>query len=261
MENENLTRGLEQLADEVEPRPVDVQTVISRARARKQNRRAMLAVGGATVAVLVGAIVVTAAATSSNNQPAVARPTSTQTTKDVPHPIAPVFDAQSRKFDSQLAAARAELILPRFTVSGDNPVQPVMKPLMFDGTPGPKGETNYTAKAMLTDSEGTATIQIWVLKNPPGTPLGHYNGQTLGPCIEGQKHCEHRTLHDGTVVAVQPNANPSGITLSSAISAQRPDGTYIQVLVNVGEGTSPKPLADAPYTADELVKFATAFTW
>lgn len=268
MEHQRLTRHLGQLADEAEPRPVDVATIISRAKARRRNRRGMLAVGGATAFVLTGAVATTMLAVGGGGGESVgaaARPTTTSPRPTLKQPgdlvgVQPAADERSRKLDSQLAAARADLIPAGFT-AGDNPVHPIKDPLKFQGGPGRKNTLDYTARAMLTSTQGTATIQVWVLKNPPGTPLGHYDGQVFGPCQQGQRHCERRTLPDGTVATAQPNANPPGLTLSSALNAQRPDGTYIQVLVNVGEGTSPKPLDDAPFDAEQLFKFATVFSY
>ncbi|ONI82976.1 hypothetical protein ALI144C_18170 [Actinosynnema sp. ALI-1.44] len=263
MDNQRLTNGLQQLADEAEPRQIDVSSVIGKAKAQQRNRRAVLGVSGATAVLLAGALYTTVQVSDSlPMDPAAARPTSTGTTakQEQGPPYQPITDARAHKFDSQLAAAKADLIPAGFTV-GDNPVHPVGDVLRFIGSPGPKGEVDYTAQGMLTNADGTATIQIWVLKNPPGTALEHYYGQVFGPCVVSESNCVRRTLSDGTQAAARPNARPSAMTPSSIMSAQRPDGTYIQVVTNVGERTTPKPLAVPPFDADQLFKFATAFTW
>ncbi|ALG09225.1 hypothetical protein [Kibdelosporangium phytohabitans] len=263
-DNQRLTHGLEQLADEAEPRPVDVPSVIGKAKAQQKNRRAVLGVGGATAVVLAGALFTTVQVSETLPVVPGVRPTSsTQGTQPQPpnrQQVLPIVDARSQKLDSQLVAAKAQLIPAEFT-AGDNPANPIQHPLRFSGSPGPKGEVNYTAQALLTNAQGTATFQIWVLKNQPGTELGHYYGQHFGPCAQGESNCVRRTLPDGTVAAARPDSRPPGLTLSSVMSAQRPDGTYIQVVTNVGERTSPKPLAIPPFDAEQLFKFATAFTW
>jgi hypothetical protein len=101
-----------------------------------------------------------------------------------------------------------------------------------------------------------------VLKNPAGTPLGHADGQFFGPCTAGESNCEIRTLPDGTQAAARENSRPPALQLASTLSAQRPDGTYVQVIASVGLGPVPtEPARPVPaLTNADLFEFATVFT-
>ncbi|TWP48019.1 hypothetical protein FKR81_30615 [Lentzea tibetensis] len=252
MDPQHLTHGLQQLADEVEPRPVDVTAVIAIAKARTKARRSTAAAGLGTVAI-VGAMAAVMSTVAPSQPPPPA--TSSSASSTPAQPPAPGPDDRSRKLDEQFATAH--LIPSQYTVEPNPQHGPVA--LVFSGSQGPK-EKNYTAGALLKNAQGQATIQVWVLKNPPGTPLGHYHGQVFGPCQDGDKNCVRHTLPDGTVATTQVNARPPAITLSSTLTAQRPDGTYIQVITNVRDG-DPPDMPVPPLTAEELIAFATAFTY
>jgi hypothetical protein len=111
-------------------------------------------------------------------------------------------------------------------------------------------------------SQGPSAVTIFVLKRPAGTPLGHADGQYFGPCTAGESNCEIRTLDDGTQATARENARPPAMQLASTLTAQRPDGTYIQVISSVGLGPVPSetPRPIPAMTNADLFKFATVFT-
>lgn len=257
MDPQHLTQGLRQLADEAEPRPVDVTAVIAIAKARTKAGRTTAAAGLGTAAIVGTLAAVMSTVAPSQPPPPATSSTSSSTPNRPPVGLAPAQDERSRKFDEQLATAN--LIPSQYTVEPNPEHGQDAVALQFRGSQGPT-EKNYTAGALLKNTQGEAIIQVWVLKNPPGTQLDHYYGQVFGPCKDGDKNCARKTLPDGTVLTTQVNARPPALTLSSTLSAQRPDGTYVQVLTNVRQGDPPN-MPVPPLTADELIAFATAFTY
>jgi hypothetical protein len=266
MTDYDLPNGLSLLADEAEPAPIDTYDVIAKAKARTRNRRTSAAAAVGTVAV-VGALAVTLGFPNADQGgTGVATQTSTVTPDcpngvcELPGPAAPSA-AQGEIFDEQLAAAIDTLIPAGFTLERD-PAS-TETPLSFVGTTGQSGPV-YTAQAWLRDAQGPASLTVFVLKNPAGTPLAHMNGQFFGPCQQGEPNCEIRTLPDGTQATAQANARPPGLQLSSTLSAQRPDGTYIQVITSVGISSVPggeQARPEPPMNNEDLFKWATVFTW
>lgn len=265
MINYDLSNGLAQLADDAEPAPIDTYDVIAKAKARTRNRRASAAAAFGTVAV-VGALAITLGLPNADKDGirVGGPPTSTADCPNgvcqLPGPPAPPA-AQGEIFDEQLAAAIDTLIPAGFTLERD-PAS-TETPLAFVGTSGQSGPV-YTAQAWLLDAQGPASLTVYVLKKPAGTPLEHANGQIFGPCQQGEPNCEIRTLQDGTQATAQANARPPGLQLSSTMSAQRPDGTYIQVITSVGIGAVPggeQARPEPPMTNEDLFKWATVFTY
>lgn len=272
MDDKQMTSGLSLLAEEAEPAAIDVYDVIAKAKARTRNRRASVATAFGTVAV-VGAMAFTLDLGGDTNTIGAAGSQPTTTAPGKPPELCPIPDGaqtcyvfppeqddQSRKLDGQLTAVVGDLIPAGFTVEPDV-LDKYLPALTFSVHHNSEELPFYTAHAIVRNEHGTATIDIIVLKQPPGTPLGHVNEQPFGPCQDGVDGCELRELGDGTTATAQANTRPPGLTLSSTMTAQRPDGTYLQVITNVGPGTSPAPLPDAPFTTDDLFTFATVFTY
>jgi hypothetical protein len=265
MKDYDVPAGLAQLAEEADPAPIDTHDVIAKARTRTRNRRASTAAAFGTVA-LVGATAFTLGFPNADKgDTRVGTPTSAAN-EDCPPGSGskctspPVDDDHSAALDSQLAAALDSLTPAGFTFEKD-PFK-TGETLKFTGAPNASGTMVYSASAWLRDSQGPSAFTIYVLKRPAGTPLGHADGQFFGPCTAGESHCEVRTLDDGTQATARENAQPPALQLASTLSAQRPDGTYIQVISSVGLGPVPSetPRPIPALTNADLFEFATVFT-
>lgn len=263
----DLNHGLDLLADEATPAPIDVHDVIAKAKARTRDRRAAAGTALATVAA-VAAIAVTIGGDKHGNglNPAVQTTTSTPPdgckidTKGTTCEVAVTVDQQSLKLTQQLAAARDTVIPAQFTVEPSAfPMNGNGEPLTFV-TNGIGGTGYYAAFARLTDSQGSVEIAIDVVKLAPGTPLGHVNSLPVSPCTPGEGNCEERMLAAGTVARATTNARPPGVIEMNYMSAVRPDGTYVQVMISAPQGI-PTPRPTLPLTLDDLFKFATVFTF
>lgn len=265
MNDYDVPTGLSMLADEAEPAPIDSREIISKARTRTRNRRASAATAFGTVAA-VGALAVTLGFPNADKDgtgvggPPSTSPDCANGVCELPVPPAPSQE-QADEFDTQLAAAIDNLIPAGFTLERDP--ESTEEPLKFVGTDHGDGPV-YTANGWLRDAQGPASITVYVLKKAAGTSLAHATGQFFGPCHQGEPNCEIRTLDDGTQATAQANQRPPGLQLSSTLSAQRPDGTYIQVITSIGIGAVPgdeQARPEPPMTNADLFKWATVFTW
>jgi hypothetical protein len=266
MNDYDVSAGLRQLADDAQPAPIDTYDVIKKAKARTRNRRASAGAAFGTVAV-VGALAFTLSFPNADKgNTGVGTPTSTSANENCPPELGgkcidpPVVNDQTAELDSQLASALASLTPAGFTFEKDPFSTGEM--LKFTGAQNPSGTMVYTATAWIRDSQGPSAVTIFVLKRPAGTPLGHADGQYFGPCTAGESNCEIRTLDDGTQATARENARPPAMQLASTLTAQRPDGTYIQVISSVGLGPVPSetPRPIPAMTNADLFKFATVFT-
>lgn len=261
----DLNHGLDLLADEATPAPIDVHDVIAKAKTRTRDRRASAVTALATVAT-VAAIAVTIGGDKHGNglNPAVQTTTPTPPagctidTKGKTCTVEVTVDQHSLKFTQQLAAARDTVIPAQFTVEPSAfPMNGNGEPLTFVATG--MGTGYYAAYARLTDSQGSVEITIDVVKLAPGTPLGHVNSLPVSPCTPGEGNCEERMLAAGTVARATTNARPPGVIEMNYMSAVRPDGTYVQVIISAPRGI-PTPRPTLPLTLDDLFRFATVFT-
>lgn len=272
----DLRHGLNLLAEEVDPSPVDTYSIIKKANARTRNQRMGLASALGTVAVAV-AMAATIGLTGSTSDPVrlATPPTSTDPgaaricgkTENCPvaDPQKYPSDAQAKRLDAQLAPVRDSLLLPGSTLERAglpmfDDVEPLQFALITNQDGAPSAPPVYEAVALMRTAEGTAALSIQILKLPPGTPFGPVQGRALAPC-DGVPGCERRQLSDGTVATALADGNPPGIARSSTITAQRPDGTYVQVFASVGPAVNENPMPAAPFTTDDLFEFATVFTY
>ncbi|GAA3846191.1 hypothetical protein GCM10022243_10480 [Saccharothrix violaceirubra] len=249
MDEQQLTDGLRLLADEARPHPLDVDRVVERARARGRGRVATIAAGVVTTA-LVGSLVL-----ALNGFESAGGPPAGQLGVAVPG-----RDARSARLDTEFAATRSALAEAGL-VTDDSFAAAAPFHRWYDSVTG----TSYVMRTILRDGTGMATLEISVGKVATDKPFTAFTGPsagTLEPCTSDQPGCVRRTLPDGTIAAAWPNSRPvEGWGPSSVLCAQRPNGTYIVVVANVGAEYLDPPRPVPPLDAAQLLEFATAFTY
>jgi hypothetical protein len=233
---DDITRGLSLLAGEVAPAPVDTGAVIGKARARARNRRASAATALAVAATVTLVISLTDR-----------------------HMSAPPAD-------------RAERLTQELTEVQDD-VAPANWRLLPAGTPGPLDASLAGAKPLSFACRGYG--------DPLCQAVGHFQrgedrlsvavqvAGTGGPMIDGSD-AEVVALPDGTSAIAATTGSTFMIGFldvlsmdeaypalrTQLLSARRPDGT--SVIVNVAyTGHESEP----PFTHEQLLRFATAFTY
>jgi hypothetical protein len=247
---DDITRGLALLADEVEPAPVDSRDVITRARTRTRDRRATVATAFATIA-LIGTLAATAGIPGSP-------------------PAAP--ESREDRLTRVLTGAMADLIPSGWTLETRVPSEST--PLTFrcdvsgtarvwaasDGQPPtPISKTapdGCSAYADYDDGVGRVEINLVVHK----FDLDFADACWEAPCTT-RKGYVREVLSDGTQVKV---TTLTGDSLSEAgtrdlqdVFAERPDGTQVSMSVSWPHGQRSNP----PFTAEQLVRFASRFTY
>jgi hypothetical protein len=240
----DLNHGLDLLADEASPAPVDVHDIIAKAKARTRNRRATTATALATVAV-AGAMIATIGTLGSEPGPPVGSPpTSTFETMKA---IEAIHDERARRFTQEFAAA-----WPTIAPAGASFTE-----LEFSGHPLDANQDlyQYSAHTTLTDEQGTTMLDITVW--PPGVHVIDYR-----PCQPGPD-CTVHQFADGTqahVITGRMETLDGNIAEQHFLYAMRPDGTRIDVReVN---GDAPRLTRPATiFSTEDLFRFATLFTY
>lgn len=255
----NLRHGLDLLADEAEPAPVDVYDVIAMAKARTRNRRATMATSLAVVTV-AGAMIATIGLDDSPPRPVGGVPpahTSTKTTSSSSAPK-PIFDERSRHLTQVLAEAWPTLAPAGVTVEDSSVRASVsdLSALEFGGTPATSEDLMYVAQAKLSDAQGSTELSIYV------STRGEWVTE-FTPCT-ADGSCVYRQLEDGTQANLGTDPNPSA-TATATMTADilRPDGTRIHVSENNTDETIEQGLTRPTtfFTAEGLIPFGMLFTY
>lgn len=226
-----VTRGLAMLADEAEPAPIDSHDVIARARARTRTRRAVTAAAFATV-VVVSTLVMTVGDPGAPDKPA------TTTTVKTPESL-------PDQLDRLLTDALPDVIPSRWEqVPGSSPQD---LPLTFlcvgDG-----------CFANVTYDDGVGKIDILFRID---------DAKRDWDALCDPEHCTElrapvrQDLSDGTRTQVFTYADKSTSRDVQELLAARPDGTQVTVSAIWPQGQRAEP----PLTTDEILKFATVFTY
>jgi hypothetical protein len=251
---DDITRGLALLADEAEPAPIDSRDVITRARTRTRNRRATAA------AFVTVALVGTLAVTVSKAGPS--------------EPVATAAESREDRLTRLLVGAMADLVpsdwTPDTTVPSDGP------PLTFrcdvDGggeliaEPASGGETRISVGptspkgcfAHAAYNDGVGTMQFSFLVHKFDLDFDDACGEAPCTVWEGQVREE---LPDGTKVRAttltEDSLSQAGVRDIQDVFAERPDGTQVSMSVVWPHGQRSQP----PFTAEQLIQFATRFTF
>lgn len=243
---DDITRGLTLLADEVPPAPVD--TVVDKARTRIRNRRA----GAATAVAVVAAATLAITLSQDDGVRVSALPTD-----------------RAARLTQEMAEVKAEAIPP-----GWKPLTP--------GSPGPLVASLAGGRTLSFACRNSEVDNLPMPVNAVCQAIGQYerDGERLSVAVQ-VFHADGRatkpgvgedtTLEDGTTATIFPTGHMVTVgdkdvlrkdedtypaSGSQLLSAWRPGGTG--VLVNVAyTGASAEP----PFTDDQLLTFATAFTY
>lgn len=258
----NLTQGLDLLADEAEPAPVDADEVMAAARTRTRNRRATAATALATVAV-VGALTVTL---GNTNGPATMGDTTATTTATTAAEAEPqhVREQRAAALTAQLTAAWPGIAPAGVTVAPSTVAAEVFRwqkgPLEFGFQDDPAGNGRYTAYTELSDAQGSTWLSIHVYRagdDPRQMPFTPCTGTE-----QGITTCTFRELPDGTKVNVGVQAGSGfGVGTTAYVQALRPDGTEISVADSNALPDQTLSRTEPIMSAEDLVEFATVFTY
>jgi hypothetical protein len=224
------------LADEAEPAQIDSHDMIARAKARTRTRRATIAAAVATFAV-VGALV----ATMTNARPA--KPATTTT-------AVPPSATLSELLDNQLKEALPDVIPTGWslvTTAADSS----WKPLTFMCGGGCLGGADF--------NDGVGDIDMNFNLGTENDPAANgFSNSICGPpeCINETTPVEH-VLPDGTRAQLATfTETPTSRDIQEML-VSRPDGTHMRMTVLWPTGSRSAP----PLTTDELLKFATVFSY
>jgi hypothetical protein len=230
---EDITRGLDLLADEAEPAIIDTQHVISRARMRTRGRRAITASALATVA-LVGALVVTL------GNPA---PTSEQGTTP------PTDKTVEGRLNRLLTEALPDVIPSNWSLLPDEPTarEPHLDFVCLD-----VNGSDCSTGADYNDGVGDIDLRISVSR----IPRNFDELCEVRYCPQWEPPVR-KTLSDGTRTQVLTYTETPTSRNFQQLLAARPDGTQIDVVAIWPQGQR----SGQPLTMDEILKFATVFTY
>lgn len=227
---DDVTRGLTMLADEAEPAPIDSHDVIARARARTRTRRTTVAAAFATVAV-IGALAVTVGNPGTSSKPA------TTTT------VATTPESLTDQLTRQLTEALPDLIPNEWKPVAEHP--PEAPPLTFRCL-----GSGCDAHAAYTDGAGKIDLRFQVDNIPRyGDSCEEHCTRVAGPV--------RAELPDGTRTQVSVYTENLTSHEVQQLLASRPDGTQVSMSVTWPQGQR----GATPLTTDEIVKFATLFTY
>lgn len=270
MDDKHITTGLALLADDMAPLDMDIDEVIAAARLRNRRRQAITASALGTVGVLIVLTVAVTMVGVGDNAPGPPPPIPPATSSSHAIPAGPrqakaVTDDRSRKLTNQLAQAKSRVIPRDMRIEPDpqnaghiigGPPVPLEFILQeFDDLPSPT--TEYTAFAKLSDELGWGTLRISVghTNNRPGV-------EDEMVCPAGSKSCVTRDFSDRTKAYLNYHIG-TATGWNQAMTALRPDGTYIMVACDVfffGAATGPtRP--QIPLSTDQLFDLATVFTY
>lgn len=259
MDNKQITAGLAHLVDELPPN-VDIDAVIATAKLRSQRRQAVTftALGTATVVVALTAVLTSAGA--GQNEPAAggnglaATKPPAVTTSGTPSPGS---RDQAGKLTKQLADANA---LPADAVVDPSATDPFTgKPVAaLEFVPPPGGpDGDYMAFAKLTRGQVPSDLTVSV-----SSGAARKDGGNAGECPPGGVPCTPMAFPDGTRAHVMVTDDATRVGVVSMLTAQRPDGTYIQVICSTsGNQGATKGSPEPPLGVEDMFKFATIFTW
>jgi hypothetical protein len=261
----DLNHGLDLLADEAAPAPVDVYDVIAKAKARTRTRRATAATALATVIVAGAVIATTSPGTGQPSTQVGSRLTTSPVTAWSP-PAGPtmtshaVDDDQMVTFTEQLADVWPSVVPQGVTTerlswfaSG------TLATLEFRGfrTEVPPNSITYAAAAELSDSLGSNEMLIDVTQVGPDDwpftsllPGRTDTGQTINSVYDLDST---HNLPDGTRVQIVTQGSPAFQRFTEVV---RPDGTAIRITENNMAG---RP--DFILGTEDLLKIATAISY
>jgi hypothetical protein len=262
----DLNHGLDLLADEATPAPVDVYDVIAKAKARTRNRRATAATALATV-ILAGAVIATTSPGAGQSAIQVGAPPVSPTTIAWSPPAGPtmtshaVDDDQMVTFTEQLADVWPTVVPQGVTTeklswfaSG------TLAPLEFRGfrTELPPDSVTYATAAALSDSLGSNELLIHVTQvGPDDWPFTSLQPQTdagTGQTLNSPYDLDStHNLPDGTRVQIVTQGSPAFQRFTEVV---RPDGTAIRITENNSPG---RP--DFILGTEDLLKIATAISY
>lgn len=252
-----LHHGLDQLADEAEPAPIDVYDIIAKANARSHNRKAALATSLAVVTV-AGGMVAAIGLTSSDDWPVTGSPSThtTRPTTSTSIPPKPTLNNKSRHFTQVLADAWPTIAPAGVTVEKSDYH---LSALEFGGSVGSVNAPDqllYDAQAKLSDAQGSTqlTIQIW----PPGDQIIDFT-----PYIPDQNR-DYRQLEDGTQANLWTDTDPIATAVGTVeADVLRPDGTRITLREDNTGGPMGQELTRPTtfFTAEQLIQFGLLFTY
>lgn len=231
---DDITRGLDLLADEAAPAIIDTQHVISRARMRTRGRRAITASALATVA-LVSALVLTL------GNPA---PTSEQGT--TPPPGKTVEGWLNRL----LTEALPDVIPSNWSLLPASPTEeqgPQLEFQCYDSNANGCG-----AHANYNDGVGDIDLQISVNR----IPRNFDDLCDVQYCPQWEPPVR-QTLRDGTRTQVLTYTEKPTSRDIEELLATRPDGTQIKVAVIWPQGQRSEPAL----ARNEILQFATVFSY
>lgn len=284
MDDENISRGLAVLAEDM-PTP-DIGDIVTTARARIRRRRSINATWIGTAAV-VGLLAGSAVLTGNHPWTSSAAP---PTTGPVSEPNnTPVIDDRARALDDQLNKAKPDVVPTGLTISPDpnDPIRVDGRVLDFEfhttasdpavtsltdrgGKPlGPPlfAGRSYGLEVKLSDGQGWGTLEITIMHTAgPQSEL-------IPSCAGFGGTCVPDDLPDGTKAIVTSDESARGYLnfgTDIRMEALRPDGTYIDIfctnLPNQQGPIGPNPMThptrpQPPLSQADLLKFATAFTY
>ena len=241
---DDITRGLSLLADEVPPAPVD--TVVERARARTRNRRA--AAASALAVIAAGTLTI---GLGQDDGVRVSDPP-TERAARLPQELAEIEgDVTPPGWDLLPAGTPGPLDV---SLAGGKPFSFACRDAEEGGEPLPV-EAVCQAVGQYERGQDRLSVAVQVFRSDRlPTPSTKPEVVTLPDGSKAATHASGNTVTVGyeEVLRVDHATYPGLRT--QRLSAWRPGGTGILVnVVHTGAG--------APFTEEQLLVFATAFTW
>lgn len=251
---DDVTRGLELLADEAEPAPIDTHAVVAMARARRNSRRAVAASAFVTVAA-VGALAVTVGAVK---EPTASAPDDPTTTVTVTEQVTP----STTSTPSEAADPDRAKDGPVLGTEVEQPASPEERTERAKRLQGELVDAfdrilpqdwDHSAFAFACDSYGCWAQGDIVDGVGPLKLFVHVSGDYgLASCSGAG--CSKEILDDGTLVALS-NGSESGQP-QFQVSSVRTDGTAMSLLAEWKKGRATPPL-----TEDQWRDFGNVLTY
>ena len=253
MSEEDVRDGLRDAVADEPPLDFDPETLVAGARHQAKRRRALVATGVATVAVVAAAVALPVALGRDETQ--VAQPPASTATSPKPTPWSsrstpsPYTVDELRRRSQQMAAHLRDVVpdvLPKATEFDYGEFGGEAAGAFYEG------ETSVNASVSFTfeNARYSLVVTVWV----PGAP-------SMSPtevCAASGAYCKQYGERDGGPIVVR--TEDLGDQTISTLYHFRPSGGVVQIAAynyDMASRVPPKYMPDIPVTLDQLTRLAT----